>query len=686
MNFLQRTPFFRLLLPLIIGIAMYQYLEFADCTLYVLSGSSLVFVVVSLFLRNAHLQYRFRWLFGSGIFLFLISLAYFLSLQKENKAKFNYFDTKGIFRVELAEAPVEKAKSYLCEVKVFKFYKNGEWLDAHGNAILYIQKDSVSAKLLFGDRLMVEAEFKKPPGAENPAGFNYAAYLKRQGIAATCYLSAGSWQKTDHNQSFSIRRLADITRNKLLGIYRNFNIEGDEFAVLAALTLGYTDALQPDLRASYSASGAMHILSVSGLHVGIVYVVIAFVLGFLNKSQRQKVVKTILITLFLWIYAFLTGLSPSVVRATLMFTFVAIGTSLERKSQIYNTIFMSAFFMLLVNPNFLFDVGFQLSYAAVLSIVFFQRPISNLFPTQNKALRWLRDLLAVSVAAQLGTVPFTLYYFHQFPNYFLLTNLVAIPLSTLVIYLAMGLLLVSFIPYFSVAVAFLLKWSLWLLNFLIVGIENLPHAVSAVSFDFRQMAFVLVALFCVSTYFYTKKFTPLFAGLSAILMVLLFGLQIKYETLNSKKLIVYSGQKFTHVNFIDRSQNFVYTTDSAELQRIAGSFWKSHKINKAVSLVKIPWYSNGYAYFGGKRILILNEDIWRKKAVSPPLYVDYLIIGNKLKPKINQLLENVRPGKIIVDKSISEWYTESIRQTCKERNIPFYSVAEHGAYILNFTD
>jgi len=471
-----------------------------------------------------------------------------------------------------------------------------------------------------------------------------------------------------------------------LEIYRDFNIEGDEFAVLAALTLGYTDALQPDLRASYSASGAMHILSVSGLHVGIVYVVIAFLLGFLNKSQRQKVIKTNLI------YSFPLDLCVS-------YRFISFSGS--RNADVYfcgdrdifgteiadlQYHFHVGFFMLLVNPNFLFDVSFQLSYAAVLSIVFFQHPISNLFPTQNKALLWLRDLLAVSVAAQLGTVPFTLYYFHQFPNYFLLTNLVAIPLSTLVIYLAIGLLFVSFIPYLSVAVAFLLKWSLWLLNFLIVGIENLPHAVSAVSFDFRQMTFVLVALFCVSAYFYTKKFAPLFAGLSAILMVSLFGLQIKYETLNSKKLIVYSGQKFTHVNFIDRSRNFVYTTDSAELQRIAGSFWKSHKIDKAVSIDKTSWYSDGYAYFGGKRILILNEDIWRKKAVSPPLYVDYLIIGNKLKPKINQLIENVRPGKIIVDKSISEWYTENIRQICKERNIPFYSVAEKGAYILNFTD
>jgi competence protein ComEC len=278
---------------------------------------------------------------------------------------------------------------------------------------------------------------------------------------------------------------------QLLDIFRRFGIAGDEFAVLAALTVGYTDALQPDLRASYSATGAMHILSVSGLHVGIVYVVIAFLLGFLDKSVRKKILKAVLIVSFLWIYAFITGLSPSVVRSTLMFTFVAVGAALERKTHIYNTVFMSAFFMLLVNPDFLFDVGFQLSYAAVLSIVFFQRPFSNLLPVNNKLLRWLRDLLTVSVAAQLGTMPFTLYYFHQFPNYFLLTNLVAIPLSTIVIYLAMLLLLVSFVPYLSVGVAFLLKGSLWLLNYLIVWIENLPHALTMISFDFNQQVLII---------------------------------------------------------------------------------------------------------------------------------------------------------------------------------------------------
>lgn len=685
MNFLQRTPFFRLLLPLIAGIVTFQYFEFASWLLWLGFGVSVILILMALRLRSAESQYKFRWLFGSGIYLFLMTLAYSLAGHKDDENQFSHLNEKGIFRIELTESPVEKANSFLCKVSVDHFFENGKWIDAKGNAIVYIQKDSLSSKLIFGDKLMIETEFKKPPGAENPEGFNYAKYLKRQGIAATSYLAVGTWRKTGYNTAFSVRRLADVVQTDLLNIYRRFKIKGDEFAVLAALTVGYTDALQPDLRTSYSATGAMHILSVSGLHVGIVYVVIAFLLGFLNKSIRKKIIKAILIVLFLWAYAFITGLSPSVIRSTLMFTFVAVGAALDRKSQIYNTVFMSAFFMLLVNPNFLFDVGFQLSYAAVLSIIFFQRPFAQLLPVQNKFLRWFRDLLTVSVAAQLGTMPFTLYYFHQFPNYFLLTNLVAIPLSTIVIYLAMLLLAVSFIPYVSVGVAFLLKWSLWLMNFLIVGIENLPHSLSVIPFDFKQMLFLLIALFAVSFYFYSKKFSALFLGLLSLFVVTGLSLYMKYETLNSAKMIVYAGQKHTHVNFLLGSKNFVYSSDTTELERVAGSYWKMHQISEPVFLDRNGWLNDGFAFFEGKRILILQNNLLRKQTTVAPIQVDYLIIGNHLKPKMNQLLEIIEPRKVIVDKSISEWYTESIRRVCEERNIAFYSVAEKGAYVLNLT-
>jgi competence protein ComEC len=685
MNFLQRTPFFRLFTALAAGIIFFQFVELNVMLLVICFTASILLMFGSYFIRNKSYFYRFRWLFGAGVFIFLFSLGYSLSFLRDKNSSFSCLDKKGIYLVELSCAPVEKAKSYKCEVDVRGEYVDDKWNVGNGKAIIYLQKDTLSANLLYGDKLLVQTTFREPQGAVNPDGFNYAKYLERKGIRATAYLYSGSWKLAEHSTDFSIFRLADQSRKKLLDIYKHFGISGDEYAVLAALTLGFTDDLQPDLLKGYSATGAMHILSVSGLHVGIVYVVIAFLLGLVFKGDKRKVIRTIIAILFLWSYAFLTGLSPSVIRSALMFSLVAVGTALDRKSQIYNTVFMSAFIMLLVNPDYLFDVGFQLSYLAVLSIVFFQRPISNLFPVKNRPLRWLRDLLAVSVAAQLGTLPVTLYYFQQFPNYFLLTNIVAIPLSTIVIYLALLLLAVNFIPVVSVAIAFVLKWSVWLLNFLIIGIQNLPFSVSSISLDLTQMFFVFLALATIATYFYTKKFWSLAVGLSSVLLVLLISFAVKWDTLHSKQLIVYSSSKSLHISMIERGKNYVITNDSDDLEKIATAFWRKHFIDRPNLISKDGVFGN-IVEFEGKRILIADVYWWKNILVEGNIPVDYLIIGNRAKPKMKYLLQNVSPGKVIVDSSISDWYTESVREACAERNIPFYSIAERGAYILNFTN
>ena len=685
MDFLQRTPFFRLLLPFVIGIITYRFVEFQLWGLYAMFGLSLVLILFSFAIRIPKLQYQFRWLFGCGIFLFMFSLAYLLTSENEKSTAFDQLHQKGIYQVEIVSAPVEKAKTYMCKADVLQFYNSG-WKPAHGQAILYFQKDKAASGLLFGDRLMLEAEFSPPEKPLNPDAFDYATYLKRQGIGATSYISAGNWQQTGHSNTFSIRREADKWRNYLLSIYRKFNIQGDEFAVLAALTLGYTDDLQPDLRASYSASGAMHILSVSGMHVGVVYVVIAFLLSFLDKSQKKKILKSIIIILFLWIYAFVSGMSAAVIRAALMFSFVAFAYCLERKSQIFNTIFMSALLMLIYNPYFLYDVGFQLSYSAVLSIIFFQPMVDKLYKPTNKIGRFSWEMFSVSIAAQLGTTPFTLYYFQQFPNYFLLTNFIAIPLSSLVIYLAIALLTVSWVPYLSVAAGFVLKWSVWLLNYMIVAIQNLPHSVWHISLDVRQTFFFFVAIFFFSGYYFTKKFAPLFVGLTALLLTCLLNIQTNYQTLTSKRIIVYAGQKNLHVSFVNRNKNFVYTSDSAEIERIAKTYWQRQKFDKPVYLNKTSWFADGFACFEGQKVMILSDDFLKKKTTQTPLELDYLIIGKHLKPRISQLLDCIHPRKIIVDKSISRWYCEDIRKTCKARNIAFYSIAGQGAYILNIKD
>ena len=686
MDFLHRTPFFRLFLPLILGIVVFQWVVVPIWSLCALFVIATCLMIASFVVRKPERQYKFRWLFGSGIFLLFLVAGYFLSLQKETDDQFDHLHQKGIYRVELTAPPVEKAKSYKCRVAVMEFLKDGKWERAQGTALLYVAKDKAAGRLLFGDRLLVEADFVAPPRPLNPDEFDYSAYLRRIGVRATCYIGVDSWRYIDHNTVFSIRREADKWRSYLLTIYRKADITGDEFAVLSALTLGYTDDLQPDLMASYSATGAMHILSVSGMHVGIVYVVIAFLLGFLNKFRGGKVLKAVLIIAFLWGYAFLSGMSAAVIRAALMFSFVSLGEPFGRKSLMYNTIFASALFMLLINPNYLYDVGFQLSYSAVLSIIFFQPIFAKFYSPTNKATRWLWSMFTVSLAAQLGTAPFTLFYFQQFPNYFLLTNFLAIPLSGLVIYLALALLATAALPSVFSIIAWLLKWSLLALNGLIEGIQDLPYSVWHVSFDISQTVVVFLAIFCLSAYYFNRRFAPLFVGLTSIFLACLMSFFTEYQTQTSAHLIVYAGQKGTHISLIDRTENIVYTTDSVEIQRIAKCYWQNRKLDAPMFYQQKEDAYRSFLSFKGKRLMVLTDDYLKHKITTQPLKLDYLVIGNHVKPRMDRILECVRPKEIIVDKAVSQWYTDHIRSVCRSQGIRFYAVAEQGAFCLSMKD
>jgi competence protein ComEC len=686
MDFLHRTPFFRLFLPFVAGIIVFQYAVLFPESQLVVALLSVFFILSGIVISQTKFQFKFRWLTGFGIFMFLFVAGYFVSAKFEKDNSFQHADNQAIFLIELTENPILKENSTLCRIKTLEIYDKNSSEQTSGKAIIYIQKSSKSEQLQSGDRILLRATFHKPDGALNPNGFDYATYLKRSGIEATAYISDDNWNFAGKNPDFSIFRLAEQIQSKLLDVYKQFGISGDEFAVLAALTLGSKDALNPELRQNYTTSGGMHILAVSGLHVGIIYMVLGFLLSFLNRNRYLIIVKTVLIVILLWAYAFITGLPPSVIRSTIMFSMVAIGGGLDRKSLIYNTIFASAFLMLIYNPNFLYDVGFQLSYSAVLGIVYFQPLISKWFVIKFKPLKWAWDLTAVSLAAQLGTAPFSLYYFHQFANYFFITNLIAIPFAGFVIYAAVALFIFSSVPYISVAVAFVLQWLLKILNFAIQFIHDLPHSLSLTTIDFIQVILAYCTLILLAFYFQKKKFSALALSLSFILFFIIISFTNNYNTLKSKQVIVYSDNSNTHVDFIEGKTHYVFTTDSNSLIKTAQGFWITRKLEKPLRLTDNPNYSHGFIQFRGKKFLILTDSLLRNKYIERKISIDYLIVGNKIKPKINQILECVNPKVIVVDKTISKWYSEQISKICVQKQIRFYSVAEKGACILKLSD
>ena len=239
--------------------------------------------------------------------------------------------------------------------------------------------------------------------------------------------------KTGH-QITHIRNLSEKVRDRLIAILNEALPNKEERSVVSALTLGYRTELAQDTLDYFASTGAMHVLSVSGLHVALIYMILGFLLAFLKRGKIGPIIFSVVMILFLWIYAFISGFSPPVQRATVMFTFVIIGNGIRRPVNIYNSLTASALFLILLNPNVLFDVGFQLSYLAILGIVLIQPVLYNILELTNPILKWTWSLFTVSVAAQLMTFPLGLFYFNQFPNLFWLSNFIVVPVTTFIMW------------------------------------------------------------------------------------------------------------------------------------------------------------------------------------------------------------------------------------------------------------
>lgn len=651
MNFLYNTPFFRICLALVIGI-LFNETNFQKPLLIMSIFVAVCALCVS---KIPSLKYQKQWILGISIFVAFIAIGNFVSSLHEQKNSFQNLGEKGFFEVELLENPIEKPRSYLCRVKTISYSDSVKTIATKGKAILYLQKDSFSSQLQRNDLLLVYAKLEKPSTQGNPLEFDFGKYLSRKGFGATAYVSSKNWKRVGHNTQFSVKNLAEDCRSYLLDIYKKCQISDNEFGILAALTLGYKDALTPELRESFSTTGAMHVLAVSGLHVGIIYMILGLVFGFLGKGRRQVIWRNIIIIIFLVAYAFITGLSPSVSRATLMFSLMALGNAIGRKSQIYNTIFFSAFILLLLNPNYLFDVGFQLSYSAVLAIVFFQPKLVLLWQPKNKILRWGWELICVSLVAQVGTAPFSIYYFHQFPTYFLLSNFVVIPAASIIIYAAVLLLVFSSVPILNTALAFFLKWVLKTMYFLISGIEQFPYALSKIFINEAQLFVLYAMVILFGIYIVYRRFFVFYLSLCCLLAFFVIRIILHYDSLSSPKMTIFSSSKANVINLLSSKENIVISNNTEEANRLAEVFWLKHRAKPPIFVPDTLLHQTAFV-FNNERFLVLTSSIPKR-------------FRSREKPLVNNLILSRR---VYVDSLLFSRF-EELKRVSITSNVPQYT-------------
>ncbi len=545
-SFFQRIPFIRITSLFLIGILISHYLQIQLRWMGIV-----VTILLSILIFLWH-NSNFSAVKTQNL---LISLCILLSgvfyPHKVIEKSPQIFDQKDYYLAEICQKPAEKANTYQSILWI-----QNKLLPKQEKVIAYFSKESFDSTLKTGDQLILLAKPQEIKNMGNPFEFDYHGMMKKKGINYSLYLQPGTYCKTG-NKIIRFSYLAEQVRDKLVGLLAATKIEKEERSVVSALTLGYRTELEPETRDYFASTGAMHVLAVSGLHVGLIYLIISSLLSGINRGKIGSVIYPASMIIFLWTYAFITGFSPSVQRATVMFTFIIVGNILRRPVNIYNSLSASALVLILHDPDIIFEVGFQLSYLAVFGIVLLQPPIANMLKLKNKILKWAWALFTVSVAAQLATFPLGLFYFNQFPNFFWLSNFFVIPGATLIIWLAFGFFVFSPLPVIEGILAQLIQFVTSLMLCILKWISELPHALTeGIIYNHAQtwIIYGLIAAFVI--YFFSKNRTWLFVGLILLITFQINAIWTKYDLFNQKTVYVYNS-KNTLIHFINGRKNYV---------------------------------------------------------------------------------------------------------------------------------
>ena len=428
---MKKYPILRLAIPLSTGIFFAEYFH----ALFPLEGVlwTLGALLVGLGILLSFRGYSRRWMFGAGMMTALFLVGYARMEHQWRQVETEWPSEKRVYRGTVQEMPVEKKRSMQYKVRI-----NGR------DVLLYLSKDAVSRSVDMGDRLLVFTQINPPANRSDSSDFDYARYLLHKKVSGVAYAPSGAWKKTENRSGLTLKQKALKVRERIVEEYRTWGLSDERLAILSALTIGHKAELSEDLRERFSVAGISHVLALSGLHIGIIWMIVGFLLRPLEGNPLGRWLKWGISTTMLWCFAFVAGLEASVVRAVLMCMLMELGRVSGGKALSLNTWGVAGFLMLLYNPFYLFDVGFQLSFVAVLSILMFYPLINRMVSSERRICRWGWGMVSVSVSAQLGTAPLVMYYFSNFSLYFLLANIVASILVPLII--AMGLLALLLAP------------------------------------------------------------------------------------------------------------------------------------------------------------------------------------------------------------------------------------------------
>lgn len=451
-----------------------------------------------------------------------------------------YFKTNHDFLIKLNDPIKIKKEKVTVTAEIVGYIKNRLQYPLTGKVLVHLALDSNSNKLLPGDFIEVNSRLNSIHSLGNPNEFDYSKYLKNKQIVAQFFLTSNTrWKK--YKSSFPLNRYSTIIRNRCLDIFKRSGLQSNNLFIASALTFGYKNDLNTFVKNIFSRTGAMHVLAVSGLHVGIIFLIVNSIISLLKIPFRYDWLGHFFILLIIWSYALITGLSPSILRATTMMSFFIIARVFNKHTSIYNVLFSSVFFLLFVNPFLIIDVGFQLSILAVFGILFFYPKIYNLINVKHYILKKIWAISSVSLAAQLTTFPISIFYFHQFPNLFLLSNIFVIPLVFILLIVGLFTIVLSFNNSILILWGKLFSFLLSVLMSFLTTIESISFSttkglfISAEETLLAYLAILFMVLYHKKRYFFLK-----ITCFSIVFLLICLDLKEDYTIQNQKKVVIYN--------------------------------------------------------------------------------------------------------------------------------------------------
>ncbi len=552
--------------------------------------------------------------------------------------------------------------------------------DVRGKVLIKVVKDSFTREFDVDDIIFTKCDIAPLKSPLDPYEFNYKEYLQRQQIYHQLKLNDNEILLLDLERH-TIKGFASKLRNTININLQKFNFSNDQLSIINALLLGQRQDISTELYNNYKNAGAVHILAISGLHIGIILLILNFLLKPIELFKYGKFIKLLILVIILWLFALIAGYSASVVRAVTMFTAITIGLTFNKRSKGNNALVISMFFLLLFNPFYLFDVGFQLSYLAVFFIINLQPELVKLFKPKYKIIRYFWLLFTVTIAAQIGVLPLSLYYFHQFPGLFFISSMVIIPFLGLI--LGLGFLIIILVLFQTLPITFVKFYA-----FIIETLNNFVAYISdQESFLFQNIPISIFLTITIYIFLFSgllflniktqKSVVVLFLSIIIIQVVLIYE---KQDMQTSGEFIIFNKKRSTIITIRKGDELTIFTGISQENLR-GNNAIKNYKINVGKFKKEETRTLNNIYSFNNNKVLIIDST-----AIYPNYFKNPEFLLLRQSPKINleRMIKEIQPRTIIVDASNYKSYIQRWEKTCKNHQIDFYNTSKEGAFIYAY--